>query len=120
MATTPKEATCAGHSAPAAAGGSAVVVRRENASASGVAEWGVPSATEDLQGKNLASLIRPDPASKAITKGLLSSISPFINRMKYAFRNLLFYELFYSPAFMHLSVVLYVFHSVPFGHRLAY
>lgn len=80
MATAAKEATRAGHSAPAAAGGSAVVVRRENASASGAADWGVQSAAEDLQSKNLASLIRTDPASKAITKGLPSSFFNIFNR----------------------------------------
>lgn len=73
MATTPKEATRAGHFAPAAAGGSAVAVRRENVSASGAADWSGASAAEDLQSKNLASLIRPDPSSKATAKGL-----PFI------------------------------------------
>lgn len=78
MATTQKEATRAGQFAQAAAGGSAVVVRRENASASGAADWSVPSAAEDLQRKSLTSLIRPDPASKATTKGLPSHFTFFI------------------------------------------
>ncbi|KAL0385125.1 UNVERIFIED_CONTAM: Primary amine oxidase [Sesamum radiatum] len=71
MAPAQKEATLAVICAPTAAGVStAGVVRRETASASGAADWGVSSAAKDLQSKNLASLMRPDPSSKATTKGI--------------------------------------------------
>ncbi|GFP79884.1 phenylethylamine oxidase [Phtheirospermum japonicum] len=71
MATTPKEATVAVSFGQKSAGesASAAVVRRENASASAAADWGVSSAAEDLKSKNL-SLIRPDPSTKAPTKGI--------------------------------------------------
>ncbi|KAK4402448.1 Primary amine oxidase [Sesamum angolense] len=71
MAPAQKEATLAVSCAPTAAGVSAAgVVRRETASASGAADWGVSSAAKDLQSKNLATLMRPDPSSKATTKGI--------------------------------------------------
>ncbi|KAL0364547.1 UNVERIFIED_CONTAM: Primary amine oxidase [Sesamum angustifolium] len=68
MAPAQKEATLAVSCAPTAAGVSAAgVVRRETASASGATDWGVSSAA---QSKNLATLMRPDPSSKATTKGI--------------------------------------------------
>lgn len=75
MATAPQKATLAVHCAPAAAGGSAAVVRRENASASGAVDWSVTPAAEDLH--QSGSLIRADSSSKATTKGLHFSFSKF-------------------------------------------
>lgn len=77
MATTQKEATRPGQFAQVAA------VRRENVSASAAADWGVASAAEDLQRKNLTSLIRPDPASKATAKGFPSHFTSFIFFFKF-------------------------------------